>query len=290
MIFTRRGIEIERYPAVLRYLTQYREQLEPKPAEWSGSSWPGRKTGNYAWYEIQDSIDYWPSFERPKIVYQDIVWESEFTLDEKGLYSNNTAYFIPSEDLWLLAILNSPLLWWYSWRTAQHGKDEALRFFNSFVENLPIAVSTDSRREAADAIVRQLFSLVDERLRTRSLLVDWLAVEHEVVKPSRRMADLLSLSPDDLVAEVRKARGKKKPLSAAALRNLREEHARTVAPLAERLREAARLEGELSDLVCQAYGLTAEEVALMWQTAPPRMPVGDRIRDTKRELVGRGDS
>jgi hypothetical protein len=76
------------------------------------------------------------------------------------------------------------------------------------------------------------------------------------------------------VEEVRKARGKKKPLSAAAVRNLREEHARTIAPLADRLREAARLEAELSDLVCQAYGLTPEEIALLWQTAPPRMPVG----------------
>ena len=30
---------------------------------------------------------------------------------------------------------------------------------------------------------------------------------------------------------------------------------------------------ELSDLVCQAYDLTADEIALMWQTAPPRMPI-----------------
>jgi len=28
----------------------------------------------------------------------------------------------------------------------------------------------------------------------------------------------------------------------------------------------------VADLVNAAYGLTPEEVALMWQTAPPRMP------------------
>lgn len=224
------------------------------------------------WWELR-TCSYYEEFERPKIVYQDIVWESEFALDENGLYCNNTTYFIPGGDSWLLAVLNSPLLWWYSWRTAQHAKDEALRFFTSFLENLPVADSADSQKEAAYFIVHRLTSLADERLRTRSLLIDWLAVEHEVTKPSRRLEDLLSLSPDDLLAEVRKARGKKKPLSAAALKSLREEHARTIAPLAERLREAARLEEELSDLVCQAYGLTPEEVALLWQTAPPRMPV-----------------
>lgn len=36
--------------------------------------------------------------------------------------------------------------------------------------------------------------------------------------------------------------------------------------------EALQLERQLSDLVNEAYGLTPEEVALLWETAPPRMP------------------
>jgi hypothetical protein len=32
-------------------------------------------------------------------------------------------------------------------------------------------------------------------------------------------------------------------------------------------------ERKLSDLVNSAYGLTPDEVALMWRTAPPRMPL-----------------
>ena len=37
--------------------------------------------------------------------------------------------------------------------------------------------------------------------------------------------------------------------------------------------ESLRLETELSDLVNQSYGLTPDEIALMWRTAPPRMPI-----------------
>ena len=33
MIFARRGIDIESYPAILRHLEKYREQLEPKPGD-----------------------------------------------------------------------------------------------------------------------------------------------------------------------------------------------------------------------------------------------------------------
>jgi hypothetical protein len=108
------------------------------------------------------------------------------------------------------------------------------------------------------------------------LLIDWLKVEHDVITPPQRLDDL-SLSIDDLIEEVRRGRGKKKPLSAAALRNIREEHARTLAPFAERLREVGRIEVELSDLVCKAYDLTPEEIDLMWQTAPPRMPIANPL-------------
>lgn len=62
-------------------------------------------------------------------------------------------------------------------------------------------------------------------------------------------------------------------MSAALIKAIREEHARSVAPMARRLAEAARLEQHLSDLVNAAYGLTPADVALMWQTAPPRMPI-----------------
>ena len=43
-------------------------------------------------------------------------------------------------------------------------------------------------------------------------------------------------------------------------------------PVREERAEAAKLERRLSDLVNQAYGLTPEEVDLLWSTAPPRMP------------------
>lgn len=42
----------------------------------------------------------------------------------------------------------------------------------------------------------------------------------------------------------------------------------------ERAHEALGLEQRLADLVNAAYGLTPEEVELLWATAPPRMPVG----------------
>ena len=38
----------------------------------------GRKPGAYLWYEIQDPIEYWQEFDKPKIVYQEIQFHSSF--------------------------------------------------------------------------------------------------------------------------------------------------------------------------------------------------------------------
>jgi hypothetical protein len=106
-----------------------------------------------------------------------------------------------------------------------------------------------------------------------SLLRDWYAAELGVSKPPRILLDPFTLSSDQFVEQIRKARGVRKPLSAAAVHAVREEYAQTVQPMQAALREAERLEWRLSDLVNEAYGLTPEEVRLMWATAPPRMPL-----------------
>lgn len=45
-------------------------------------------------------------------------------------------------------------------------------------------------------------------------------------------------------------------------------------PVQGRQGEALGLERRLAALVNAAYGLTREDVATLWRTAPPRMPVG----------------
>ena len=54
---------------------------------------------------------------------------------------------------------------------------------------------------------------------------------------------------------------------------MRAEYTRTIEPFRALAAETLTLEGTLSDLVNQAYALTPAEIALMWQTAPPRMPI-----------------
>jgi hypothetical protein len=273
MIFARRGIDIEAYPAIKRHLSAYRERLVPKPKEWQGANWPGRKPGAYQWYEIQDTVDYWRLFDQPKILYQDITWRPSFCYDTQGTFSNDTTFFIPTSNLWVLACLNSPVSWWYAWRTVYHGKDEALRLKGIFMNDFPIPAPTPDQAAKANASTMRLIELAKGQQKTVRDLLDWLKVEYEIADPSMKLQSPIELECDALVAEVKKLRGKKKALSLAALRSLRDEHGRTIVPAQVIAREALGLERQISDLVNAAYGLTPAEVQLMWETAPPRMPI-----------------
>ena len=147
------------YPAIKTHLKQFRRQLEPKPKEWHGGEWSGRKPGQYKWFEIQDSTEYWEEFKAPKLVYPEITWRAEWAFDSQGRFASNTVYFLVTSDIWILAVANSPASWWYAWRNAVHGKDEALRFIGEFVEQLPIPKPTDQQRSETESVVRRLIQL-----------------------------------------------------------------------------------------------------------------------------------
>jgi len=141
LIFTRRGVQLDEYPGIKKHLEKFRARLEPRPRDFKGS-WSGRKPGNYKWYEIQDSIDYWEVFEQPKIIYPDITITSRFSIDETDNYIDCTAFVIPESNFYLLALLNSTLLFTIVQQSAavlgdadQGGR---VRLKRIYMKNLPI--------------------------------------------------------------------------------------------------------------------------------------------------------
>jgi hypothetical protein len=275
MIFTRRGIDIDAYPAVKRHLEQFRTQLEPKPRDWQGGTWQGRKPGAYKWYEIQDSIDYWKLFEQPKIMYQEIQFHPSICVDRERLFPSNKGFVFAEVDLYLLAVLNSPLMWWHNWRYLPHMKDEALSPVGILMEKLPIAPPTEAIRAEVEPAVERLIAITKTTQEARRDTLDWLHTEFGIEKPGQKLEDFASLSTDEFIAEVRKRRPKGAgTLKPSELKALREGYQEQATPVQQLRVEAQQLERRLAELVNAAYGLTPAEVDLLWRTAPPRMPVG----------------
>ena len=78
------------YPAIHAHLNQYRDALVK------------RQDQGEHWRELR-ACAYWDKFERPKVMYQDITWRACFCLDGGGALSNNTVYFLSTDDPYFAA-------------------------------------------------------------------------------------------------------------------------------------------------------------------------------------------
>jgi len=180
----------------------------------------------------------------------------------------------PTDDLYLLAVVNSPLVWAYMLRNAMHGKHEALRLIYSFIETLPIAPPSEAIRAEVVQAVSRIIEITRTNYEAGQLVLDWLRTEFDVQEPGTHLANVTELDVNAFVEEVRKRRAKTTgKLTPASLKDLQAGYAEQVVPIQRYRAEAIVLERKRSDLINAAYGLTPEEIELLWTNAPPRMPL-----------------
>lgn len=102
-------IDIENYPSIKSHLLSFGFDRLKQTGELGA-----RKKTNNQWFEIQDSINYWEDFFRPKIVWGEISDKSKFAYDSDNIYTEATTFLMTGNNLkYLLAMLNSKLLEWY---------------------------------------------------------------------------------------------------------------------------------------------------------------------------------
>ena len=159
LIFTRRGIDIDKYPAIREYLNQFKTQLQPKPKDFKGKTWKGRKPGSYKWFEMQDAVDYYEEFEKPKIIIPAIVKSASYTFDETGFYSNDKTSIISLNDKYLLGILNSTACDYFIKSIAATKQNGYFEYKPMYVEQLPIPTASSTQKKEIEKLVGQILNL-----------------------------------------------------------------------------------------------------------------------------------
>lgn len=194
-------------------------------------------------------------------------------IDNSGYLLSNKAFLIDCNDRSVLCALNSPIGWWVSWRHFVHMKDEALSNDGTRIIEFPISTIISNYSESLSSASENLEEENNIIRQSNTGIQDWLRHEFGLDKVNRVLAAPQTLDADAFIAAVRAALPKSRKLSATEIARLKQEYAETVVPAREAAGRILVLERELSDIVNAAYGLTPEEVRLMWQTAPPRMPL-----------------
>ena len=151
IINARHGIPVSNYPAIYDHLVQYDAQLQ-------------RRTGTHQWFEFRaEAAELSRNGGKARIVYPDIAKAPRFTIDDGQDALDGTAFGILSDDLVLLALLNSRVLEWFFLQFGTFIFSGYLRFPTNHVQHLPIPTVSDALRTQISALAEACLAAAPDR-------------------------------------------------------------------------------------------------------------------------------
>ena len=141
-IFTPIGVNIQRYPAIIDHLAQWQPELEKRTDK-----------GNHFW-ELR-ACAYYAAFDKPKIIYPQIMIEPQFAFDDTGAITNQKCFIITNVDKYLLGVLNSSTIW----QIIREGSPSLRGGYSEprkdLILSLPIPDAPEAERQAIAALVQK---------------------------------------------------------------------------------------------------------------------------------------
>jgi len=143
------------YPSVYSYLLQFKDKLSDRNKDETGV--------RYEWYALQRwASDYYPEFEKEKIVWQRVTKKFSFILVPSSFYVLDSMAFMVGKNLpYLLGVLNSKAIDIYIKTYVHLYGDTGFLLANQYVERIPIPPITPQNQP----LISQIESLVDQILK-----------------------------------------------------------------------------------------------------------------------------
>lgn len=136
----------ETYPAIFNRFQNFRQQLINRDDQ-----------GMYFW-ELRACV-YWHEFEQTKIIYPNICDRNKFAWDDEKYLTNQKAFIIPSADKFLLAYLNSTVVFWLFDKLLSKLQNGFYEPSSIFMERLPVPVATNEQKRRIENLVDQIIEL-----------------------------------------------------------------------------------------------------------------------------------
>lgn len=214
------------------------------------------------WWELR-ACAYYDKFEAPKIIYPDLSQGSKFSLDEKSSFSTNTVYFISNADYWTVALLNSKAIWFYlrGICDAMRGGEWRLRLFSENIERIPIPSANETQKSQLAKLAKTAQTAAEQRF------IEIRKFNHAAVRDFAPTGKLPAAWSDALpsfsgfTAELKKRF--KRDLNLQERNDWDNYLTTTQTRINELTQTITRAEREINALVCELFGLTADEVGLL---------------------------
>lgn len=213
--------------------------------------------GNY-WWELRNCA-YYDLFEVPKIIFPNLQNSNKFAFDTSGSFINAPAVFLPTNDLSLLAILNSKLIWFYLKRNCVLRSGGYIEVKPQYFEKIPIKEISKKDQQPFITLAEKMLAL-NKSVSERSQKFIELLQSNFVFELTTKLKKWYALEFIDLLVELEKGGAKLPPKKQGEwLELFKQEKGKIQHTQAE----IATTDKEIDQLVYQLYNLTPEEIEIV---------------------------
>ncbi|MBP6390165.1 MAG: Eco57I restriction-modification methylase domain-containing protein [Flavobacteriales bacterium] len=245
------------FPLTYAYFLPFRDELIARKIR--------KKTNPKYWFSLHRSREM-DIYEVPKLITPEISFGTNLTYDLKHHYHNTKCYSlvrnpsIEADDHFLLAVLNSTLLWYYLKSTGYVLRGGYFTFKTNFLEPFPIAIPPRLKQQPLAERAALQLQHVGELTSVSQQFVSFLRSKYNLPTLSRALENWPGLEFKGFLAELKKAKVQLTLAEEAEwLGYFTTEKAKAQALSAE----IAKTDKEIDALVYQLYELTAEEVKVV---------------------------
>ncbi|CAN5227411.1 hypothetical protein BH23BAC3_BH23BAC3_31990 [soil metagenome] len=233
------------FPAIIKHLLPFEEKAKKRYDQ-----------GKF-WWELRNCA-YYDLFEKPKIIFPNLQNYNKFCLDERGVYINAPAVFLPSASKTLLCVLNSTIVWEFLLSICVVRSGGYIEVKPQYFEQIPVPElkNEDVFEQNADQIIELTSELQTVQENLQALLLS----KFDIDKLSRKLQSWHKFTFKQFLKELKK---KKVTLS------LKEEaewmdyfnEQKTIAR--ELKTQIAQTDAEIDRMVYELYGLSEEEIGVV---------------------------
>ena len=135
----------ENYPAINKHMNCYKDELQ-------------KVTNPVVFYWEFPPRNILRELELSKIIYRTNASSMQAAYDTSHRFLVSSTHFIPTEDIFLLGILNSKLFNWYAHRKCKSPKFKQLSFSKGNMNKAPIAPQTEEQKAELSKLVNRILN------------------------------------------------------------------------------------------------------------------------------------
>jgi len=214
--------------------------------------------GDFFW-ELRNCA-YYNLFEKPKIVFPNLQNKNKFTFDETGAFINAPAVILPNDDKFLLAVLNSKLVWYFLTNICVVRSGGYIEVKPQYFEQIPIPLISEIHKTELSQLTESIINRTSEIQKLSTKFIKLLKSKFEEIRVTKKLENWFNLEFKDFQKELKKQKIKISLAEELDWIDFFEQQSKTYS---EVLHSIKSQEKEIDQMVYELYGLSESEIRIV---------------------------